>query len=186
MNEAQSNNAQSGEMFGTVCTAEKLQSSDSVKDRQARFEELIDGFLNVVCRSQEIEMKQADRDLPMFRDLLDGYLKSRETWAQAQRATADDFNMFEVMNVVGDENRHSRILAWLLDRRIEHGTHAQGNLGFRLFLEKFAEELKMPRSLDSYAETNYWIRREVSGETSRMDVEIAARGIFILQIENKI
>jgi hypothetical protein len=128
-------------------------------------------------------MKQADRDLPMFRDLLDGYLKSRETWAQAQRATADDFNLFEVMNVVGDENRHSRILAWLLDRRIEHGTHAQGNLGFRLFLEVLAEKLRIPVS---YADKEYWVRREVAGEDSRIDVEVAAREVFIVHIENKI
>jgi hypothetical protein len=136
--------------------------------------------------SQEAATKQADNDLCVFRICLDGYQESRVLWAKAQETTADDFNLFEVMDVVGDENLHSNILAWLLARRIEHGTHAQGNLGFRLFLETLAGELKLPGPIDSYAETNYWVRREVAGGQSRMDVEVAARGSFIIHIENKI
>ena len=40
------------------------------------------------------------------------------------------------MDIKTDEACHSKILAWLLDRRIDRGTHAQGSLGFRLLLEE--------------------------------------------------
>jgi hypothetical protein len=62
---------------------------------------------------------------------------------------------------------------------MHYGTHAQGGLGFRLFLE----ELKLPVE---YADTRYWVKRELSGEESRVDIEIAAQGEFLIHIENKI
>jgi len=72
------------------------------------------------------------------------------------------------------------MLAWLLDHRIEHlGTHAQDRLGFQLFLK----ELDLPRS---YAGESYWVRCEVAGDQSRVDIEVAARGRFIIHIENKV
>src|SRR5690348_9624011 len=85
--------------------------------------------------------------LPAFRD-------ARKKWAEGQRQVADDFNLLAVIGVEGDEVRHSKILAWLLDRRIEHGTHAQGNLGFRLFLEEFGPDLEEPgdRHVAAYAD----------------------------------
>jgi hypothetical protein len=162
---------------------EILQSSTSEHNRQARLQKLIEGFGGLLNRSQEVEARQADRNLRVFLVFMDGYQESRALWAKAQEATADDFNFLEVMNVVGDENRHSNILAWLLDQRIEHGTHAQGNLGFKLFLKVLAGKLILPIR---YANTEYWVRREVAGEESRIDVEVAARGIFIVHIENKI
>lgn len=158
----------------------------SSKDSQPRFEQLLDGFRIVARRSHELDAEQAEKTLPLFPVLLAGYNESRAAWAQAQESTADDFSIFQVLNIIGDENRHSRVLAWLLDSRIEIGTHAQGNLGFRLFLETLKDKLKLPDPLAAYAEMPYWVRREVSGETSRTDVEIAARRGFILHIENKI
>jgi hypothetical protein len=121
--------------------------------------------------------------------MLTGFRSARADWAALQRASADDFNLFEVIEVDGDEICHSKILAWLLDRRIEHGTHAQGNLGFRLFLEELGPELTDERDerVMTYAfEPEYWVHREVSGDEARVDVEIAARGKFLIHIEVKI
>ena len=97
-------------------------------------------------------MKQRSRSTiaRCFETGLTTYLECRERWAASQVALADDFNLFRVMNVEYDEVRHSKVLAWLLDRRIEHGTHAQGNLGFRLFLEELQRDLAIesrPRPL---------------------------------------
>ena len=68
------------------------------------------------------------------------------------------------------------LLAWLLRR---DDTHAQGNLGFKLFLAAigFSSE---------YAKTPYRVIREKCGEESRVDVEVSAPGKFIIHIENKI
>jgi hypothetical protein len=62
------------------------------------------------------------------------------------------------------------------------GTHAQGNLGFRLFLSEFKD---FHLSL-AYAECKYWVRREVAGDESIVDIEVACRGRFLIHIENKI
>jgi hypothetical protein len=43
--------------------------------------------------------------------------------------------------------------------------------------------LRLP---EEYAHRKYWIRREVVGQESRVDLEIAARGDFLIHIENKI
>jgi hypothetical protein len=52
-------------------------------------------------------------------------------------------------------------------------------LGF----EQFLRALALPMN---YAEANYWVRREVSGDESRIDIEVAARNSFLIHIENKI
>jgi hypothetical protein len=71
---------------------------------------------------------------------------------------------------------HSDILAWLLD---PHGSHAQGNIGFRLFLK----QMNLP---EEFASKNYRVIRELSGEESQLDIVIEAEGKFIIGIENKI
>lgn len=147
------------------------------------FARLLDGFRESQghCAPAEVTPPQNYRDL--FETRLKGYLESRAAWAESQKAFADDFNLFSVMGVEYNEVRHSKLLAWLLDRRIDHGTHAQGNLGFRLFLEELQQDLGF--DLD-YANKPYWVACEVSGDKSRVDIEIAARGEFVIHIENKI
>jgi hypothetical protein len=144
---------------------------------------LLDGFREVRNREEKAEAGA----LPKLKSLLGGYLASRDEWAEHQRAFADDFNLFAVMDVEHDEATHSKILAWLLDRRIMHGTHAQGSLFFRLFLEELGTDLGIqPAQITRYAEQLYWVGREVSGDKSRVDIEIAAYGQFVIHIENKI
>jgi hypothetical protein len=92
------------------------------------------------------------------------------------------------MGIENLERFHSKILAWLLDRRIEHGTHAQGNLGFRLFLKELGKDLAVESNpqIITYPDEQYWVRCEASGDESRIDIEIAASGKFVIHIENKI
>ena len=102
--------------------------------------ELTNRFRSLVTRHAELRSKETTRLKRVLDDLLPNYLGERKKWAEGQRKSADEFNLFEVLEIDGNEVCHSMILAWLLDGRIEHGTHAQGNLGFQLFLEELASE----------------------------------------------
>jgi hypothetical protein len=166
----------------------------SVSDRRIWSDKLarVDDIL--VRRFRGLMKQHADAckvESARIRIALDGvflkFLEARRTWAVKQRSSADDFNLFELMKVDGDEVNHSRLLAWLLDHRIEHGTHAQGSLGFRLFLEELANDLRLDTAPTCYAdEPNYWVASEVSGDRARIDIEIGARNRFLIHIENKI
>jgi hypothetical protein len=150
--------------------------------------ELTRRFTSVMAGHAELRAKEKLRLQTILDQLVPGFLAERKKWALAQRALANDFNLFEVIHIQGDEVRHSKLLAWLLDHRIERGTHAQGNLGFRLFLKEFARELQLDdRRVELYGnEPHYWVHTEVSGAEARVDIEIAARGKFLIHLENKI
>jgi len=182
-------NAQQGAMGRQIATFEELISEHGKRTasacrlasgKAALYRDILDEFMPVYERSVEADAQRAAKELVQIRAVLDGYEAAIEQWQKRQVDTADEFNLLEVLGLIHKEGRHSMMLAWLLDRDIMHyGTHAQGCLGFRLFLE----ELKLPVE---YAGTRYCVSREVSGEESRVDIEIAARGRFLIHIENKI
>jgi hypothetical protein len=141
-----------------------------------RFEQLLNGFSALVARSEPTAV------LPVGRidALLTGYHAAAEEHRRRQVLVADDFNLLDVLQLTGKEVRHSMVLAWLLDHDMrKYGTHAQGARGFRLFLAEFGLPL-------DYADGWYWVRREVAGDESIVDVEVGCRGRFLLHIENKI
>jgi len=144
------------------------------------YERLLDGFLEEHDRCVADYRRRTRLDLSTLRRLLDGFEPALEKWRKHQEDLAEDFNVLEVLELTGDEKRHSMILAWLLDHDImRFGTHSQGRLGFRLFLA----EIGLPLA---YAEERYWVRREVSGEDARVDIEVAARQRFLVHIEAKV
>ncbi|HUT34319.1 MAG TPA: PD-(D/E)XK nuclease family protein [Planctomycetota bacterium] len=148
--------------------------------RTELFRGLLEGFLDADRRASLAESAEAKEERRRFGELLDGHAQVLKAWREAQKNTADDFNLLRVLKVSGDELRHSRVLAWLLDHDLmRHGTHAQEHLGFRIFLE----ELGLPRE---YAYGLYRVHREVAGDESRVDIEVASRGRFLIWIENKI
>jgi len=116
----------------------------------------------------------------LFESLLNGYDAAVDRHRVQQEQVADDFNLMDVLGLTNNEVRHTMVLAWLLDHDIQKlGTHAQGNLGFKLFLDEF----HLP---PQYAEHKYWVTREAVGDESIIDLEIACRGQFLIHIENKI
>jgi hypothetical protein len=149
------------------------------------FAALIAGYDQIANLRGQAEPKEMQHVTTKLKAWLDGFHEARSAWEKNQVTLADDFNLLQVMEVADDEATHSKILAWLLDRRLEHGTHAQGNLGFRLFLQELGPKLGLKSTLP-YPNETYWVRCEVSGSESRVDIEIAARGKFIIHIENKI
>jgi hypothetical protein len=146
----------------------------------AAFRNLLSEFGERRVRAEMIEQTNAADDRHQFLALLDGYNETVEHYRQQQEQVADDFNLLDVTNLTGKEIRHSMVLAWLLDHDLRRfGTHAQGNLGFRLFLN----DLGMPME---YSDCKYWVRREVAGDESIVDLEVASRERFLIHIENKI
>lgn len=112
--------------------------------------------------------------------MLKGFAAADERWCQTEKTTATVFNVLEALGVSGRELLHSKMLGWLLSRNIrDPGSHAQGSLGFGLFLKK----LNLPLN---WAETHYSVRREVQGHKSRIDIEIACPTVFLIHIENKV
>jgi hypothetical protein len=155
----------------------------SVAPATARIRTLLKQFGEHRDRANKLEQVQAADDRHQIHALLDGYNETVESYRQKQEQVADDFNLLEVMRLTGKEIRHSMVLAWLLDHDMRRlGTHAQGNLGFRLFLSEF-KDFHLPLA---YADCKYWVRREVAGDESIVDIEVACRGRFLIHIENKI
>lgn len=155
--------------------------------RAQEFKEFLDGFAAMYsaaskteAEAEKVEADEAKHDRPIFESFLAGHREALTRWKTAQKDKADDFNLMDVMGLTDKENVHSDIVAWLLDHDLaELGTHAQGNLGFRLFLEKVG----LPCD---FADCEYCVTRESARDESRIDVEIAQRGKFVIYIENKI
>jgi len=157
-----------------------VEESNLLPTQLTQLKSLLHDYVERFRQREEAEQIAIPANKLRFTQLLNEYEPACERWRQNQEATADDFNLLDVMNLAGDELRHSMLLAWLLDHRLnDYGTHAQGSLGFRLFLEEF----KLPVA---WARKPYSVYREVSGVRSRIDVRIQAPGSFIIDIENKI
>jgi hypothetical protein len=147
------------------------------------FQRFLDDFIEVYGRAAKVDAAETRHDLQVFESFFPGYHDAFRRWAEGQRDKADDFNALDVIGVTGKENVHSDILAWLLDPDITRpGTHAQGNLGFRLFLETVGLE----RELGEFADRDYRVSREPASDESRIDIEVAHRGSFVIHIETKV
>src|ERR1022692_3487460 len=83
--------------------------------------------------------------VPEINRLLEDFDGKLNGWRDEQKIRADDFNILRTLNLSRKELCHSDILAWLLEPK---GSHAQGTVGFRLFLK----QVNMPEYL---ANLNY-------------------------------
>jgi hypothetical protein len=118
--------------------------------------------------------------IPRHENTLTEFEREHTAWKKTQTLLAEDFNLFTAMRLTRKELCHSDMLAWLLDHRLEaFGTHAQGNAGFTLLLQK----LGLP---SVYAKTNYRVYREVAGKESILDIVIECEKRFVIGIENKV
>jgi len=117
--------------------------------------------------------------IEQHQQLLAGFRKEQDVWQKRQVLVAENFNLLRTMRLTRNELCHSDILAWLLDHHLEVGTHAQGKCGFRIFLKRVGLPLE-------YAETDYRVVREASGQEARMDIVIEADRQFVIGIENKV
>src|SRR5437016_5040484 len=105
--------------------------STSQRPNTAQMRSFLERFVELNSRAEASERKQAAVDHKCLRALLAGYNETVERYRRQQEQLADDFNLLDVMQLMGKEIRHSMVLAWLLDHDLRRlGTHAQGNLGF--------------------------------------------------------
>src|SRR5665811_975561 len=92
------------------------------------------GELRQVETNREFEADLAETH--SIRNVLDGFHATREQYRKVRSSSADDFNILEVLQLARKELHYSKVLAWLLDHDLfGFGTHAQGPLGFQIFLE---------------------------------------------------
>jgi len=158
----------------------KDQSASMSAERAQRFQALAGRFAELRRRSVNQARAAAQNSHQKFQGFIAGFSNAFDQWAEGQRGKADRFNVLELLGLKTNEMSHSRMLAWLLDRNYcGHGTHAQGSLGFKLFLA----ELRLPTEL---ADARYVVRQEVPGDDSRIDIEVAKLGRFVMHIEVKI
>lgn len=134
-----------------------------------RLDSLIQGF-------KDKEKECVEKRLPLFDNLLNGYFETLNRLRESQRSTAEEINILDVLGFTYDELQHSKFLAYLFDP-LE--THAQENLFFKIFLK----ELGLP---EDYAQIDYKVKTEVTGDESRIDIEISRMKSFIIHIENKV
>jgi hypothetical protein len=153
---------------------------DHARDQLETLQRLLLQFGEIANRVTAEAESQAVQRRDIFNGLLTGYTTAFENYRRKQEDRADDFNLLDVLQLMHKEIRHSMVLAWLLDHDFRRlGTHAQGSLGFRLFLS----EMGMPTS---FADCGYVVRREVSGDEAIVDIEVSCRNRFLIQKENKI
>jgi hypothetical protein len=146
---------------------------------QISFYTLLTEFAAADKQADGRQIAQSKQDKTDFTRLLEGYYKEFRRWREEQIISAEDFNLIELLDLVRDENRHSNVLAWLLNGDVYHATHSQGDRGFRVFLK----EVDLPAV---YADGPYSVEREVQGAESRVDIEVRKPGKFIIYIEVKI
>ena len=145
-----------------------------------RLEKLLEGYRTY----KKVKTQQDNKTLERLRPFFVGFSDKLKDWENDQRATAERFNLLEVLRVDRKELLHSKVLAWLLDHRMsKHGTHAQGKLGFCLFLNILGKELGL---IEAYSETQYRVSLEPAGDGLRADIEVAAPGRFVIHFENKV
>lgn len=131
---------------------------------------ILDGFEQATIIRDTTQKK-------LIEDSLSGFREARRHRQMAMATSADDFNFLRVINRHHHELTFSSILAWILN---PEGTHAQGKLGFRLFLE----ELGFP--VEAFIKEWFSVTTELAGEESRIDVEILSPGKFLIHVEVKV
>lgn len=136
-------------------------------DRLIAYQSLIEEY-------RDLKKRLVGGKIQRFRDSLEDYENSLPGWLETKKRYASDFNPFQVLDLTKIEKTHSDVLAWLLDPR---ETHSQGDLFFKGLIE----------SLDlgfQYDPWRYKVKREYTGDESRIDIIIYGRD-FVIYIENK-
>src|ERR1035438_3170438 len=97
-------------------------SRKATRSRRMRFyimkvqtADVTERFRSLLKRHSDLVRAETARLSRAFDGVFSNFLAARKTWAKKQRVSADDFNLFELMRLDGDEVNHSRLLAWLLD-----------------------------------------------------------------------
>ncbi|MBI2486198.1 MAG: PD-(D/E)XK nuclease family protein [Deltaproteobacteria bacterium] len=122
----------------------------------------------------QLHQKLTIRRKVSFARLLEDYFELQKALYCRNREKASNFNPFNLLGLTTDELAHSTVLADLFD---PYGTHNQGDLFFRHFINHFGFNI-------DYDPWEYRVRKEYVGIESRIDILVYGKK-FIFYIENK-
>lgn len=132
--------------------------------------EIADLFL----KFDALRERRAKGSLIKAREFFELYDEKQKGFVATGRS---EFNTFSILRFGGDEVRHTQILAWLLNER---GSHGQGDLFFRAFLD--AAGLLYTEGQRKH----YRVRAEFLGREAKTDIVIYCAPNFAIAVENKI
>lgn len=124
--------------------------------------------------------------LAVIASLHDKAVRHRDRAVKEQDETAPHLNFFAELGIARRELQHSNLLRLLLDPR---GTHGQGNLFLRAFLDRLAQDRPVLRDLSDAHDHAWRVRREVFCGAGLGQVDLVLNnptlGLWIA-LENKI
>lgn len=145
----------------------------SLKEYQQYFAD----FTRISCACTLAKSEQAKKQHEKLEDYFNAFPPVFERW----RKLGGNFNLFELAFRRPKETACTRILAWFLDAKAEHG---QENIFFKCFLEliqnKYWTQGHGPVIPDDYS-----VETEVSAKDGRMDIVIRGTD-FLVIVEAKI
>ena len=125
-------------------------------------------------KNELLQRELVSKNIEEYKIFLDKYIQNLNKLYESNRKIAKYFNPIDLFKVKFDELTHSNILSWAFD---PYGSHNQGDLFFRYFIEYFNYSIK-------YDPWNYKVKKEFKGDESRVDIVIYSRD-FVFFIENK-
>lgn len=150
-----------------------------VEANRARAAALLVSLRTTVASVQSIRGAQEKRATDRIGELLRCHDEAVRARQELHASTSPMLNCWAILGLEQSEVQHSRVLAWLLDRR---GSHAQGSL----FLQHICTEILSGNTLpDSCFRENYRVRTEVAHERSRIDIEVLSK-TFVIHFEVKV
>ena len=132
-------------------------------ERRSLFEPFVNGWPS-----------SQNNDLSIWKTFLNGFKEKYSESLNDIRKNVPQANIIKVLNLGYDELRHSRMLAWLLDKK---ASHMQG----KLFFFHFLDTLGIKKSKEYQGQ--YYVERE---RPDRIDISIYSPNKFAIFIENKV
>jgi hypothetical protein len=102
---------------------------------------------------------------------------------EISRISGVEFNIFKVVKIAEDEVRHSAFLAELLNPQ---GSHGQGEVFLKLFVEQIGMNEKEFGCISAVVESEKHIGNVTEDEGGRIDIFISDKKNHFILIENKI
>ena len=148
--------------------------------------ERISSFLDRYRRfSEETADERVDEFKQNFQALLGHYNTFRSKFAECNKKEAFDYNIFKIIDVSTSEKTHTLFLKDLLQ---PDGTHGQGGLFLRSFIDRFISEEKREH-FKLEKESGYIVGKEYHTGWGRLDLYVHSNDPqkrFGIVIENKI
>ena len=144
-------------------------------ERLGRMREVVSAFASVRARAHPpLRVPPLAERLATMAEMIEAYALLSE---RLRRTRPAEFSILRVLRRQDDEVTHSRLLAWLLDSRADHGQRA-------LFVSALASLIGLEADPESLGRCS--VRTEFYGPEAIVDVAVFRAGDFLVFIENNI